>query len=382
MSFLKNTFGINRIAILVSLIIVSLVLWNTYSFFNQFKEDERLKMEVFAAAIKEAESNKDLEASFNLEFKVFESITDIPSILTSESGTIREHHNLDPEKSKNILYLQEQLAIMKTENRPIEINYLGIKEYIYYRNSDLLYKLKYYPIALILILGLFLVVIYLFFNSNKIAEQNKLWTGMAKETAHQIGTPLSSLMGWVTILRTQNIEEEYVNEIEKDVDRLNTIANRFSKIGSSPQLISENIVTATKSTFDYLKSKSSKQISFTFYSTESEINIDLNAELYGWVIENLLKNAIDAMAGKGSIAVHINKDNEKAIITVSDTGKGVPKSKYNKVFKPGYTSKKRGWGLGLSLSKRIIEDYHNGKIFIKKSELGKGTTFEIQLFNG
>ncbi len=382
MSFLKNTFGINRIAILVSLIIVSLVLWNTYSFFNQFKEDERLKMEVFAAAIKEAESNKDLEASFNLEFKVFESITDIPSILTSESGTIREHHNLDPEKSKNILYLQEQLAIMKTENRPIEINYLGIKEYIYYRNSDLLYKLKYYPIALILILGLFLVVIYLFFNSNKIAEQNKLWTGMAKETAHQIGTPLSSLMGWVTILRTQNIEEGYVNEIEKDVDRLNTIANRFSKIGSSPQLISENIVTATKSTFDYLKSKSSKQISFTFYSTESEINIDLNAELYGWVIENLLKNAIDAMAGKGSIAVHINKDNEKAIITVSDTGKGVAKSKYNKVFKPGYTSKKRGWGLGLSLSKRIIEDYHNGKIFIKKSELGKGTTFEIQLFNG
>ncbi len=336
-------------------------------------------MELFATAIEEFGNNPDLDANMNIELKILGN-NDTPCILTNENGTIKEDHNLDINKNKDPLYLQEQLALMKKQNNPIEINYLGLKEYIYYRNSDLIYKLTYYPITLILILCLFSAVVYLFFNSNKIAEQNKLWTGMAKETAHQIGTPLSSLMGWVTILRSKDISEEYVNEIEKDVERLNTIANRFSKIGSSPQLISENIVIATKSTFDYLKSKSSKQMLFTFNTFESEIKIDLNAELYGWVIENLLKNAIDAMAGKGAITVNINDDSEKAIITISDTGKGIAKSKFNKVFKPGYTSKKRGWGLGLSLSKRIIEDYHNGKIFIKNSEIGKGTTFEIQLF--
>ena len=379
MSFLKNTFGFKLVAIILSFFILVFILWNTYSFFKKFKKEERAKMELFATAIEEFGNNPDLNANMNIELKILGN-NDTPCILTNENGTIKEDHNLDINRNKDPLYLQEQLALMKKQNNPIEINYLGLKEYIYYRNSDLIYKLTYYPIALILILCLFSAVVYLFFNSNKIAEQNKLWTGMAKETAHQIGTPLSSLMGWVTILRSKDISEEYVNEIEKDVERLNTIANRFSKIGSSPQLISENIVTATKSTFDYLKSKSSKQMLFTFNTFESEIKIDLNAELYGWVIENLLKNAIDAMAGKGAIIVNINDDSEKAIITISDTGKGIAKSKFNKVFKPGYTSKKRGWGLGLSLSKRIIEDYHNGKIFIKNSEIGKGTTFEIQLF--
>jgi len=322
----------------------------------------------------------DLDADMSLEIKALGE-NKIPCILTNINGTIIEHHNLDPLKASSNLYLQKQLAIMKKQNKPIEINYLGRKEFIYYNNSDLLKRLTYYPIVLVLVLALFLTILLLFFNSSKIAEQNKLWTGMAKETAHQIGTPLSSLLGWVTILRSEDINPEYVDEIENDVQRLSTIANRFSKIGSLPKLELKNIVSTTKTTFDYLETRSSKQIQFNFETSSDTINVNLNDELYGWVIENLIKNAIDATQGKGKIGISILEDKEEELvkILISDTGKGIPKSKFNKVFRPGYTSKKRGWGLGLSLSKRIIKNYHKGRIFIRKSEIGKGTTFEIHL---
>ena len=377
MGFLKNIFWIKRFIIFICFAIVSLILWNTYSFFKKFKTDERVKMELFAMSIQRIGNNPDLDADISLETRAIEN--KIPCILTSINGSILQFHNLDDKRSSDILYLTDQLRIMKNQNKPIEINYSGRKEYIYYKNSDLLTKLTYYPIALILILGLFLAVIYLFFNSSKIAEQNKLWTGMAKETAHQIGTPLSSLLGWVTILREENIDQDYVDEIENDVQRLSTIANRFSKIGSLPKLKSENIVGITKDTFDYLESRSPKQTSFSFDTNDDNIQTNLNNVLYGWVIENLIKNAIDAMEGKGNIDLMIKNTEDHIKILISDTGKGIPKSKFHIVFKPGFTSKKRGWGLGLSLSKRIIEDYHNGKIFVQKSELGKGTTFEIQL---
>ncbi len=375
---LKNLFSGKRLIILISFVIVSLILWNTYAFFKKFKQEEREKMEQFAFALERVGNTPNLDADMNLELKVLEN-NDIPCILTSINGTIGEDHNLDSTKTNDPFYLQEQLAIMKRQNQPIEINYLGKKEYIYYRDSDLLRKLTYYPIALILILGLFLGVIYLFFNSSKIADQNKLWTGMAKETAHQIGTPLSSLLGWVTILKSENINQEYVTEIEKDVGRLNIIANRFSKIGSLPSLEKNNAVEITSNIFNYLKSRSSKQVEFSFETSNEEILVNLNTELYGWVIENLIKNAIDAMQGKGAVSVDLKEDDSHIIVLISDTGKGIPKSKFNQVFKPGFTTKKRGWGLGLSLSKRIIEDYHKGKIFVKKSEINKGTTFEIQL---
>jgi signal transduction histidine kinase len=378
LNFFKYLFSGKRLIILISFVIVSLILWNTYAFFKKFKQEEREKMEQFAFALERVGNTPNLDADMNLELKVLEN-NDIPCILTSVNGTIGEVHNLNEDKSNDPIYLQEQLAIMKRQNKPIEINYLGRKEYIYYRDSDLLQKLTYYPIALILILGLFLGVIYLFFNSSKIADQNKLWTGMAKETAHQIGTPLSSLLGWVTILKSENINEEYVIEIEKDVDRLSIIANRFSKIGSAPNLTKNNIVDITTNIFNYLESRSSKQVEFSFHTTKNEILVNLNSELFGWVVENLIKNAIDAMQGKGSISVNIKEDENLTFIQISDTGKGIPKSKFNQIFKPGFTTKKRGWGLGLSLSKRIIEDYHKGKIFVKKSELNKGTTFEIQL---
>ena len=379
MKILSNTFLFKRITILVSFVIVTLILWNTFTIFQKFKYEERIRMEILGEAQKEL-SNANLNSNIALPDKIITTNKSIPLILVDDKGQIIYANNLDSIKSLNPRYLQKQLAIMKVQNQPIEIIYNGKnKQFIYYKNSDLLNKLTYYPLALILILILFLGVIYLFFSSNKAAETNKLWTGMAKETAHQIGTPLSSLLGWIAILKMEKVDETYIHEIEKDVHRLNTIANRFSKIGSTPELKKENIVEITKQAFDYLESRSSKQIAFSFYSSDNNIYTKLNEELFGWVIENLIKNAIDAMLRKGELILTIENTPKKVKITVSDTGKGIPKKLFKQIFKPGFTTKKRGWGLGLSLSKRIVEDYHNGKIFVKKSELGKGTSFQILL---
>jgi signal transduction histidine kinase len=379
MNFLTNTYLFKRIAVLTSFIIVSLILWNTYIFFQKFKTEERVKMEILAAAQKELKTG-DLDANVGLSLKIIENNKSIPMILVDEEGTIETFQNLDAVKALDAQYVKRQLEKMKSQNKPIEVSYQGKnKKLIYYRDSDLLNKLTYYPIALILILMLFLSVIYLFYNSNKAAETNKLWTGMAKETAHQIGTPLSSLLGWIAILKMEKVDDKYVEEIEKDVARLNTIANRFSKIGSKPALKKENIVLIAKQAFDYLESRSSKQIVFSFHSSGSEIFTNLNTELFGWVIENLIKNALDAMQKEGTLELKIETIENKVKVTVSDTGKGMPKKLFKQIFNPGFTTKKRGWGLGLSLSKRIVEDYHKGKIAVQKSEIGKGTTFEILL---
>ena len=380
MNLFSNTLLFKRLTIFVSIIIVTLILWNTYIFFQKFKYEERVKMEILAEAQKEIGTNTDLNASVTLPLKIIENNSNIPMILVDDLGEVLYTQNLDSVKSLNPNYIKKQLALMKSQNKPIIISYDGKnKQYIYYKDSDLLRKLTYYPIALVLILLLFITVIYLFYSSTKAAETNKLWTGMAKETAHQIGTPLSSLLGWISILKMEKVDETYINEIEKDVYRLNTIANRFSKIGSIPELKKENIVDITKQAFDYLESRSSKQISFSFSKEKNELLANLNIELFGWVIENLIKNAVDAMQGKGSLNIHIKQTKKHIEITVSDSGRGIPKKLYQQIFKPGFTTKKRGWGLGLSLSKRIVEDYHKGKIFVKKSELGKGTTFQILL---
>ena len=378
MSFLKNTLWLKRIAIFSSFIIVSLILWNTYIFFQKFKQEERAKVESFAAAIEEL-ATRGLDESMSLPLKIIEQTTSIPLILVHKDGSVKEWQNLDSIKALNPKYVAGQLEKMKKQNQPIVVNYLGITEYVYYQDSDMLNKLTYYPLALILILILFLTVIYMMFSSSRIAEQNKLWTGMAKETAHQIGTPLSSLLGWIAILKMEKVDDKYINEIEKDVHRLNTIADRFSKIGSVPVLKSQNISDISKIAFDYLHSRSSKQIQFTFSAPQDEVYANINTELYGWVIENLIKNAIDAMQGKGALSLSITPHQQHIKITISDTGKGIPKKQFKQIFKPGFTTKKRGWGLGLSLSRRIIEDYHNGKIFVQKSEINKGTSIQIQL---
>ena len=382
MKFPTNTLIFKRIAVLISLIIVSLILWNTYIFFQKFKTEERVKMESYGDATQELNTLnlEDLNKETSLlPLKIIQKNKNTPLILVSSAGKINGFKNLDSIKSLDPNYLKEQLEIMKKQNKPIAINYLRQTDYIYYKDSDLLNKLTYYPLALILILLLFLAVIYLFYSSNKIAETNKLWTGMAKETAHQIGTPLSSLLGWIAILKMEKTDDIYIKEIEKDVVRLNTIANRFSKIGSTPKLKKENIVTVTKQAYDYLESRSSKQIVFYFKTSDTEIITNLNLELFSWVIENLIKNAIDAMQKEGVLELKIENTLKKVKITVSDTGKGMPKKLFKQIFKPGFTTKKRGWGLGLSLSRRIVEDYHKGQIFVQKSEIDKGTIFEILL---
>ena len=377
--------------ILASFLIVTSILWNTNQFFRKFKKEERLKMEVLATAY-ENFNNNDLDIDVSLEEKIIQSNSSIPMIITHENGDIKLWSNLGVAKTKKFtslsvddrIFLSRQLNQMIEDNEPLivhlKLGNISIKEKIYYRDSDLLNKLQYYPLGLLLILFLFGSIIYLAFKANKIAEQNKLWAGMAKETAHQIGTPLSSLLGWVALLRLEDANEETVSEIEKDVNRLNTIADRFSKIGSVPKLVRNDIVQETKTAFDYIKSRSFKQIDFKFIAEEnSPVYVNLNAQLYSWVIENLVKNAIDAMLGKGELTVEIAQENSSAIISITDTGKGISKRLFKKIFEPGYTTKRRGWGLGLSLTKRIIEDYHKGKIYVKKSEIGKGTCFVILL---
>ncbi|KDN56783.1 sensor histidine kinase [Flavobacterium seoulense] len=366
------------ILIFASFFIISLILWNTYTFFQIFKNEERLKMNLLAKAQKTL-INADEDTDVELPLEIFKNNTSIPVILT-ENDSIINTINIDESIVKDQEMAKGFLSNLKKENEPIIIEYAPKKfQKWYYGNSALLNKLKYYPIALLLIIFLFSALIYYFYRSTKIATQNKLWAGMAKETAHQIGTPLSSLIGWVEILKTENIDETTTEEIEKDIDRLQTITDRFSKIGSEPVLEKSDIIAETLKTYNYLQSRFSKQIEFSFESPDSKIYTMLNPTLHSWTIENLIKNAIDAMKGKGKIAVKIEEDAHFIKINISDTGSGIPKNQFKTVFEPGFTTKKRGWGLGLSLTKRIVNEYHKGNVKVSHSEIGKGTTMQISL---
>ncbi|MCM4159520.1 HAMP domain-containing histidine kinase [Antarcticibacterium flavum] len=365
--------------IISSLFIVALILWNTSIFFERLKEDERDKMEIWASA-QAFLAETDNESEIALTLQVLNSNTTIPTIWVDEKGEIIDGLNLPEGVNRNEDELKNYLNRLEKENEPIEM-YLGQDQVhrIYYGDSPLLTKIKYYPIGLLLIIFLFIGVVYFFYTTTKSSEQNKLWAGMAKETAHQIGTPLSSLIGWTEILKTENVDQSYITEMEKDVDRLRTITERFSKIGSSPLLSKTELVQATRESFEYLKLRSSDLIEFKLTTPYTPIYVSLNESLYSWTIENLVKNAVDAMRGKGKLSIEIKQDNTWVYVYIKDTGKGIPKSKYRTVFEPGYTSKKRGWGLGLSLAKRIIEQYHKGRIQVQHSELNKGTTFQIAL---
>jgi len=374
----KNLF--RWISILVSFVIVSLILWNTYAFFQNFKEEERTKMNIWAKAFDDVNNNDDLDAVINeLSLEILQSNNSTPMIsLNSKSVYVLQ--NINNVAQTDSLKVQKLIKRYSSENEPIEIIYKGeVLQTIYYGNSSLLNKLKYYPLALLLIMFLFGSVVFFFYKSTKNAVQNKLWAGMAKETAHQIGTPLSSLIGWLEILKLENVAEDTLQEMAKDIDRLNTITERFSKIGSIPKLDRTNIITETQKTFQYLQSRSSKLVKFTFDAVDEEIYTNLNSQLYSWTIENLIKNAIDAMKGKGGLLVKVHQLEDVVYIQVHDTGKGIAKSQFIKIFEPGHTTKKRGWGLGLSLAKRIIEDYHNGRVSVLSSEIDKGTVIQISL---
>jgi two-component system, sporulation sensor kinase D len=370
------------IIIASSFLIISLILWNTYAFFQKFKVDERVKMQTWSSAQSDfIKSLNDLDSDVNpvTSMILLDTTSTTPMIMIGENKDLINLKNIDTamvsDVSKYLEKLQQQFT---SENSPIEVTY-GDNFYgtIYYGNSEALNKLKYYPLALLLIIFLFGAVVFFFYKSSKTAEQNKLWSGMAKETAHQIGTPLSSLIGWMEILKTEQIDQSYVEEMEKDISRLQTITERFSKIGSLPTLEPLNIVEQTEHTFIYLTSRLSKLVDFTIEVPDYPIMVNLNEQLHSWTIENLLKNGVDAMKGKGKLHLKLWQLEHNVYITITDTGKGIEKSKFNKIFEPGYTTKKRGWGLGLSLTKRIVEDFHNGKVKVDQSEIGKGTTFKI-----
>lgn len=368
--------------ILASLIVISLILWNTYIFFNQLKENERTKMEIWAVAQEELAQSQDVEGSPISEtaLTIIRNNGTTPMILHTLKEDNYEGRNIDEKILNNEAALKRKIKQFVSEYDPLEVKYKDqVLSVIYFGNSPLINKLKYYPAALILIIFLFILAVYLFYKTSKSSEQNRLWAGMAKETAHQIGTPLSSLVGWTEILKSENVNPEYISEMEKDISRLETITDRFSKIGSVPKLEQHDLVEETKATFYYLQKRTSKLINFQLNVPETPIYVEINPQLFSWTVENLVKNGIDAMKGKGKITISIEQNSKYAKVLISDTGKGLTKSEFKKIFTPGHTTKKRGWGLGLSLAKRIIEEYHNGKIKVLKSVVGEGTTMEISL---
>lgn len=319
----------------------------------------------------------------NLTFQVLQQTWINPMIQVDNQGKIIGHKNIDWDpQSEDSLVIYEQLEKIKRENQPILIRYQdslsNINQKLYYGDSVLLKKLQYYPLALLLIIFLFGAVLYFVFKTSKISEQNRLWAAMAKETAHQIGTPLTSMIGWITLMKEKE-KSEPLDEMEKDIERLQIITDRFSKVGSLPELKSKDILGETRKTLKYLEKRSSDLITFKSKLPKKKILLPLNTQLFSWTLENLIKNGIDAMKGKGTISLNFLEESQTVCIHISDTGSGIKKENFKKIFSPGFTSKKRGWGLGLSLAKRIITDYHKGKISVKTSELGKGTTFEIVL---
>jgi len=322
--------------------------------------------------------NKQVESFLS---EIVTNAPSVPVIVTdAERKQVIAFGNIDTLKLKSPEYVAHTIQSMEADNNTIKVNLPGKEDCIvFYRDSPMLIQLKYFPYIQFIIIGVFLFIAYMLFSTSRRSEQNKVWLGLAKETAHQLGTPLSSLIAWVELLRMKGIDEETLTEVSKDIMRLETITERFSKIGSEPKLEKQDIVAVVNNSIEYLKKRTSKKINYFITSSSPQIVAPLNNYLFEWVIENLCKNAIDAMSGNGNIEITIFEDDRNVYVDIQDTGKGLPKSKFKTIFNPGYTSKKSGWGLGLSLSERIIENYHSGKIFVKSSALGRGTLFRIQL---
>lgn len=343
--------------------------------------EERKKVELWALGMRQLSSLDNEEKDYTFILEVIKNNETVPVILTDKEGQIISSRNLDVNKENDAKYLAKQLEKMKKDNDPIEIILLdGNKNFIYYKESILLTRLFYFPIIQFGVILLFLFVSYLAFSSSRKAEQNQVWVGMSKETAHQLGTPTSSLLASLELLKLKNVDNKIVTEFEKDVHRLEIITERFSKIGSKPKLTKQDVLGVLTNAVKYIKARSSQKVNFNFnFSENDKILLPFNNSLFEWVIENLCKNAIDSMEGQGNITINIDDRIQYLFIDIIDDGKGIAKSKYKTIFQPGYTTKQRGWGLGLSLSKRIIEIYHEGKIFVNFSEIDKGTNMRIVL---
>ncbi len=368
---------------LLTMIVIATILYSNY-LAERLAVEERKKIELIANVYKKLNSASDnLDISFM--FEIISSNTTVPLILADDKGMIIGFKNIDSIRAKtDPAYLQNTLEDMKKEKEPIQIIFSeDSKNFIYYNDSYLLQQLIYFPYIQSSIIIIFLLIAYFAFSSAQRAEQNQVWVGMAKETAHQLGTPLSSLSAWGDYLETilpENIKEKFLPELIKDIQRLETITNRFSKIGSQPTLSEENLYTEIDTMVDYIRKRASGKVDFIIHQSEgANIRALISVPLFGWVLENLFKNALDAMDGQGRIDIYINSNQINATVDIKDNGKGVHSSKFKTIFLPGYSTKQRGWGLGLSLSKRIIENYFKGKLFVKESVVGKGTTFRIIL---
>ena len=378
------SFNILRLSLVISLAIsVFLILINTNKIIDYTRSEERKKIELWASAQKNFIENKNLDDDIGeLTLMILTESFENPIIQVDANGKILSHKNIfenniieiDSIKLKNVL---EKISI---ENDPILIKYSNsINQKLYYGNSPILYKIKFYPFGLLIVGLLFSITLFIYYKSSITSNQNKIWASFAKETAHQIGTPLSSLMGWSTILKDEKIDSDIIAEIEKDIERLNKITKRFSEIGSVPKLSKENVNETLNNFIKYLKKRNSSLIELKFNPCNEVIYFRINKTLFEWVIENLIKNAIDSMNGKGMIEINVLKTNRNIQVEIKDSGKGILKENYNKIFNPGFSLKKKGWGLGLSLSKRIINLYHGGNIYVKDSKINSGSTLVISL---
>jgi len=366
---------------LAGLLIVLLSLAYTFYLSEKIKTEERHKVQHIALAI---QAIQDTTSYLTLVQKILEDNETTPLILVNDRGGIDYGQNFGADRETDTTFLRKELnTIIKNGGKPFVVSDQYNTQYIYYKQSKLLTQLNFMPFIQLLLISAFIILGYLAFSAARETEQNLVWVGMAKETAHQLGTPITAIVAWIEHLKMVNPEDEMtqniVNELRKDVTRLELIAERFSKVGSTPDLVPVNLNEELQKVMDYMGARSPKRMKFSLTAEQDDIIGNINAPLFDWVIENLIRNALDAMAGNGSIDIVLKIVEQRIVITISDTGKGIPSGKLKTIFNPGYTTKKRGWGLGLSLSKRIIESYHSGKIFVKSSIVGKGTTFEINL---
>lgn len=376
---MRQYFNWKTYLIIAAMCIVGASLYYTNQLAAKLADEERKNIGQLVEALKILNTTEDPTA-LQLASLVIEQNKTIPLILTDDKGLIVSSINLDSnEVKKTPAYTNEMLARFKELHLPIVFEYSGGKQHVYYGESNLLTQLRYYPYIQLTIIVLFLVIVLIALTSAHRSLQNQVWVGLSKETAHQLGTPLSSIEGWLELLKDSEENAESVSEMQKDLDRLKLVADRFGKVGSAPQLEEENLIIRLQNMVDYMQKRAPSKVSISLTTNNTDVPVNISGPLFDWVIENLMRNALDAMDGKGEIEVRIQDNKQQVIVDVSDTGKGILKHQIKKIFDPGFTTKKRGWGLGLSLSKRIIEKYHHGSLFVKQSELGKGTTFRILL---
>ncbi len=378
---LTGFFNWRSFLALIAIAIVSGTVFYSNYLANKIAKEERQKVEEWVEASNSLLSSANVDTK--LPLKIIQDNDDVPLIWTNERDSIIDSKNLDSLKlATNANYVSKKLSEFKSINDPIKwIDPSDSTKYnlYYFGHTSLLNEVRYYPLVQLLIVALFIIITLLALQSNNRSVQNMLWTGMAKETAHQLGTPVSSLQGWIEMLKEKNSSEQIAGEMEKDVERLKLVSDRFGKIGSTPVLEAHNTVELVSRMVEYIRKRAAGKVQFVFDYSHAEMNAPLSPPLFDWVIENLLKNALDAMDGTGTVSVLMKEEQSTVVIDITDTGKGISAQNIRLVFKPGFTTKKRGWGLGLSLSKRIIEQYHKGKLFVKHSEQGKGTTFRIEM---